>query len=231
MADEMRKELAAAQKRLAEALEKHAAVHAVSSGSRELISTARAKLEQAERAVIDAARHDVDDMVAAKLGQPVPERKSRLVLHDELMAARAGLDAAQRARRDLDARATEAERAVNLGRLKVSETIRALLEGAPEVAGLLDQIKAAEARLIELYHALNAVGGPPEWRAHNSARLVAKAFVSLHPDWNMLPAAEGSEIVPAWREAVSQLQTNAYAPLPGGDTPPRPLRRKLFQAA
>ncbi|MGE4483380.1 MAG: hypothetical protein AB7D48_16495 [Acidocella sp.] len=225
---EDRRELAGAQKRLADAERELAAVRGIDPWG--LIAATSEKLEAAQQALQEAP-DDVDVLVARRLGQPVADCRPKSELQAEVARAEAEVEAARKTRVEIERRTSDAETKVRWAKSDVAMAIRRLLEDSPEVAALVNEIKAQEKKLIELYHQLNAVGGVVETQTHMSARLIAKAFTHpLHPDWGMLPAVE-SEAVTAWHAAVQRLQVDAFTPLPGGAAPSPPSRRKLFKAA
>lgn len=226
----MREELAREQSRLAKAQAELTAARSI--GGFAITTDATRAVARAEAALAEADAQAVDDLIAKRMGQDVPERRSRRDLEADLADARSALDAASGARRSLEQRVRDAEGNVQIAQGRVSAAIRDLLETAPEVAGLLDEIKTAERRLIELYAALHEVGGIVEIKTHNDAPLVARPRRTHLPDWDLLPpAAPDSEVVAAWRDALRRLQDDPNAPLPGGTAPTSKAKGRLFKAA
>jgi hypothetical protein len=227
---EDRRELADAQKRLAEAEQELAACQGINPWA--MIADARAALAKVQAELAEAGLREVNDLVARQMGQPVPDRPSRAALQAAVTAAEAGVESARQTRAAIERRAADAEQRVKWAKGDVASIIRRLLEDSPEVAALVEAIRDAERHLIELHHALNAIGGATEAVARNEARMVAKTlgWGGPPPDWHMLPDV-ASDLVTAWRGAVQALQTNAYALLPGGTAPePRGRKPKLFAA-
>jgi hypothetical protein len=221
-----RQALAAAIEAVKQA-EKHlAATASAASDSWQLAGPARDRIAAAELAIEEARRFVSADIVARQLGESVPERPARAKLQSDLAAAQGDLQAAIDARADLEQRRGQAEKAVSWCKSDLFTALKAVLDSAPEVSGLVDEIKALEEQLIDRYEALETLNHHgPAHRVKHEARLDPRF------GWDVLSRRPRGKLAGSWAAAFERLQTDAAAPLPGGDAPESKASKRLFQKA
>jgi hypothetical protein len=184
--------------------------HRARAGSEAALSSALRDRDAAEAALREAEDLASHHALARALGHAAGPTAQQA--RADLDAARARFDAAWSDSELVKSEIDRLARAVDIARVARDAGVAAVLSAAPGFAALVASLPLARQRVQQLENLFAELGKlpgvalPPHWDT--------PLLRSRPDDW--APDAEAAAL---WRDAISALQTNPAAPLPGGDPP------------